>query len=315
MKKSLFLATLTGAAALVGTAASAATAFDYNVVAFGTFTSQNTEVNGALAVGGNATLTNFSVGKDLDSDYAGSALVVGGNLTYTNGQVFRGDATVGGNISGSGFAVPNGTASSHAAVPFDFAGEYAQLTGLSAGWAGMAANGSVATGGSYVFTGTDADLNVFDISTSALASSSGFSVYIPDGSVAVFNVTGTSFTSNWPGSFYLNDELIINHAPEGGSSLLFNFVDATSLTLNGSWAGTILAPDANVTLNWGGIFGSLYANNVTSTSEFYMAGFKGGSEPSDPGVPAVPEPATWAMMILGFGVVGMAARRRRTAFA
>ena len=26
---------------------------------------------------------------------------------------------------------------------------------------------------------------------------------------------------------------------------------------------------------------------------------------------AVPEPATWAMMIMGFGAVGMAARRRR----
>jgi len=30
---------------------------------------------------------------------------------------------------------------------------------------------------------------------------------------------------------------------------------------------------------------------------------------------AVPEPATWAMMILGFGLAGTAMRRRRTAFA
>ena len=30
-------------------------------------------------------------------------------------------------------------------------------------------------------------------------------------------------------------------------------------------------------------------------------------------MPAVPEPATWAMMITGFGLVGAAARRRRTA--
>jgi len=27
---------------------------------------------------------------------------------------------------------------------------------------------------------------------------------------------------------------------------------------------------------------------------------------------AVPEPATWAMMLLGFGAIGMVARRRRT---
>ena len=32
-------------------------------------------------------------------------------------------------------------------------------------------------------------------------------------------------------------------------------------------------------------------------------------------VSAVPEPATWAMMITGFGLAGVAIRRRRTTFA
>lgn len=31
----------------------------------------------------------------------------------------------------------------------------------------------------------------------------------------------------------------------------------------------------------------------------------------DPGTPGVPEPATWALMISGFGMVGYAARRRK----
>jgi hypothetical protein len=30
-----------------------------------------------------------------------------------------------------------------------------------------------------------------------------------------------------------------------------------------------------------------------------------------PATPAVPEPSTWAMMLLGFGAIGFAARRRR----
>jgi len=40
-----------------------------------------------------------------------------------------------------------------------------------------------------------------------------------------------------------------------------------------------------------------------------------GSDIPGPGVPGIPEPATWAMMILGFGLVGFAARRRRTGVA
>ena len=32
---------------------------------------------------------------------------------------------------------------------------------------------------------------------------------------------------------------------------------------------------------------------------------------TDAGVPPIPEPATWAMMLLGFGAAGFALRRRR----
>jgi len=40
-----------------------------------------------------------------------------------------------------------------------------------------------------------------------------------------------------------------------------------------------------------------------------------GSASVVPGVPGIPEPATWAMMIAGFGFVGAAARRRRAVYA
>jgi hypothetical protein len=41
----------------------------------------------------------------------------------------------------------------------------------------------------------------------------------------------------------------------------------------------------------------------------------GGSASGVPGIPGVPEPATWAMMIGGFGLIGAVARRRRTTIA
>jgi hypothetical protein len=53
---------------------------------------------------------------------------------------------------------------------------------------------------------------------------------------------------------------------------------------------------------------SIYAPNGDFTSESgALLGFE--KTPSVPG--GVPEPATWAMMLLGFGTVGYAARRRR----
>lgn len=48
---------------------------------------------------------------------------------------------------------------------------------------------------------------------------------------------------------------------------------------------------------------------------FTTATIFGSGAPEDVPLPAVPEPASWGMMILGFGMIGAAARRRRRAVA
>jgi hypothetical protein len=45
------------------------------------------------------------------------------------------------------------------------------------------------------------------------------------------------------------------------------------------------------------------------------AGGDGGNNGPGGGAAAVPEPATWAMMILGFGGIGVLQRRRRVRLA
>ena len=56
-------------------------------------------------------------------------------------------------------------------------------------------------------------------------------------------------------------------------------------------------------------------NNAAGGHPGGTGGSRWGTWVANVTVTAVPEPATWGMMMLGFGVVGMAARRRRTAAA
>lgn len=63
---------------------------------------------------------------------------------------------------------------------------------------------------------------------------------------------------------------------------------------------------------------SLYTFMVDARNADHMGSYEfiqdiNPPSPGEPGVSGVPEPATWAMMISGFGLAGAAVRRRRTA--
>ena len=65
-------------------------------------------------------------------------------------------------------------------------------------------------------------------------------------------------------------------------------------------------------LNFGFLLGSGFTPNVDSTYRVNLtSGNESRSVVAQRGVGAVPEPATWAMMIVGFGAVGVTMRRSR----
>jgi hypothetical protein len=94
-----------------------------------------------------------------------------------------------------------------------------------------------------------------------------------------------------------------------------NDLDFTSVTINDI--------AAQITKTAGGAFEVAFINNVPivagQLNKLVVTGLSrgngayGGQATFTPVNSAVPEPATWAMMIMGFGVVGYAMRRRRTA--
>lgn len=80
----------------------------------------------------------------------------------------------------------------------------------------------------------------------------------------------------------------------------------------GGWAAGYTAPPTDDNPFGTSTFYSVQGGAGTTFDFFVPATLIGLDPPIDPGTGAVPEPATWAMMIAGFGAIGGALRRRRT---
>ena len=79
------------------------------------------------------------------------------------------------------------------------------------------------------------------------------------------------------------------------------------MTYVGAHLGNIAGPAQNVTVFWAFDFGTEGAQFITLDN---VQGFSNAVLFAT-GVPAVPEPSTWLMMLFGFGAVGAALRRRK----
>ncbi|HLO49911.1 MAG TPA: collagen-binding domain-containing protein, partial [Kamptonema sp.] len=115
---------------------------NYNVFVFGDM-NQSSDSEGRVAVGGNATFTNFGIGDRLSNSNGSDArLVVGGNLNYNGGQVFGGNAVYGGTATLSGGANTNNGSFIKGSSPVDFNAAKQELSKLSSDLGGIAATGS-----------------------------------------------------------------------------------------------------------------------------------------------------------------------------
>lgn len=150
----------------------------------------------------------------------------------------------------------------------------------------------------------------------------------PLAGVTVYSLTGAQWESLSNLSFAgLSTGVIVNvggatltnafNISLGGlspSDVVFNFYEATAIDFGGghNFYGTILAPDAHVKLTNMNLTGAVISATFESPNSIINhEGY--GSFLTPPA--AIPEPAGWAMMILGFGAAGVALRRRRWAVA
>ncbi|RBP07416.1 putative secreted protein with PEP-CTERM sorting signal/choice-of-anchor A domain-containing protein [Roseiarcus fermentans] len=147
---------------------------------------------------------------------------------------------------------------------------------------------------------------VFDLPLSDLLNQNvniGFSGALNADTTIIINVTGgTTYTQ--VGNF--------NPTAFESEHVIWNFDDFTSLSFK-QWGGAVLGGDASVSNSSpieGFVYAKTYGGQNNGPLEYYP--FK-GQLPVDP---AVPEPSTWAMLVIGFAGVAFAGLRRgRSAIA
>jgi len=146
-----------------------------------------------------------------------------------------------------------------------------------------------------MFTGTE-DVNIFSLAGSDLNNANviNFNMGIDD--VAVINVSGVT------GDHFTSLGIIGTYQQ---SNILWNFYEATDLTLNTTVQGSILAPYADVAFNNANLWGTLVADSMTGTGEFHYP-------PFNPDVPVVPEPVSSILFIVGGATLGFRSFRKKS---
>ncbi|MFT7721345.1 MAG: choice-of-anchor A family protein [Roseateles sp.] len=241
--------------------------------------------------GGATVLGNFS-----NSEVQGGTAVAG---TFTNVNV-----NGGGVAHGLSSAVGQQAASTAQATDFS-----AVLHGASDAYKALGATGSTVTNngfGKLTFTavaGNDG-VAVFDLAglSAALTSATEFDFVLGAGVNSV--VLNSDLTTGSLGANFLGGSAV-----NLGSKLLWNFYDASQITFNAQFGGSILAPDAAIS-NPGGasnLEGGVFVKSLTQLSEIHQNGYVGGV----PAIPAVPEPESWLMLAAGLLAVGGHRRLRQ----
>ncbi|MGQ2965695.1 choice-of-anchor A family protein [Methylophilus sp.] len=273
----------------------------FNVFVFENFTSSNSDVEGAIAVGGHFIASNYAV-NELNRGVAGNSLVVGKSLTFSSGSVKNGNIDVAGASTTSSFGFNGAYTNSN---PVDFASERTYLQNLSLSLNGLNNTGTA----SYQYSGlqltasNSTDAQIFDIDGSLFNSRnnttfSGFA----NGQTIILNISGNALKfDGGTGTDF----------GKYGFNVIYNFYEATALNTGSGATGSILAPLADITGGYTAINGNVIGKSWNTNTQVNVNGMFKATEVAGLPVTAVPEPDAYGMLLLGLGVAGLLARRRQ----
>lgn len=278
----------------------------FNSFLFHDYVGNSSDSEGIVVAGGNVTLNQYAIDSHRVAGDPNPGLVVGGAVSLSSSQVW-GDLYSAHSVSMSSANVTGKTYANSLDLSYlrDWQKYY---TDLSTIYGSAATTGSVTKmpWGALNFVSSSANqAQYFNLTTSMLqgTNSLGFSGFTP-GQHIVLNVYGSqAFMSNLDLSGSL-----------GQYDVLFNFVDATSVTFqNTSPNADILAPKAAVKGMNGHIQGTLVADSWASLLEMHIGA---GDYLKPPQLilaemTPVAEPGTLSLFLIGALAVWGASRRKK----
>lgn len=271
---------------------------------------------GATLISGDAFIQGTNAaGSNLSLQHAGGVNIVGLNSGQISNPTFVNTAasSAGTTQNASAGTIKTGLPAS-TVFPFGTTLPFqAALTDLSTSLASLATTSGAQTIGPYVqngptsFTATKASGNFgaqtygfFTTTMSDLAGYQNFAGINTNGLDAVIVVvTGNSAAALPNLNTFAND-----------ASVIWDFVDTTTLNFAGSWAGQILAPDAAISNPSGDLTGAVIGDSLDQGGEVHNLSLPIGDLSGIPTTTAdVPEPS--ALALLATAVLTLAQFRRR----
>ncbi|KLU66425.1 serine/threonine-protein kinase PknD [Desulfosporosinus acididurans] len=225
---------------------------DFNVFILEDAIKNGADSEGRIAIGGNATLGNFTVGSQLNNPTEADILV-GGNFTL-NGNLINqsGNTVYGDGLQTNGYNIWQNRKGTSVicskVIDFDQAKSYLNdLSGKCAQLPDNSCSHNVAPWGELDLTGDNKTLNVFTFDgTNVFGSGKSLKdleihINVPNNSTILMNVSGDNLG-------FKNNSMFINGSEPNGKvwgneKLVWNFYEATKLT-GYTVHGSILAPKA-----------------------------------------------------------------------
>jgi choice-of-anchor A domain-containing protein len=216
---------------------------DFNIFILGNMAQHDGRVGGRLAVGGDANLSDYRIGRGLPNSHGTrDDLIVDGRLIFTGGTVAKGNAVSGDKARLSHINIPNGRY--RKGRPIDFGAQRSLLRHTSADWSSLPPNGTTSvrrrdhSAVQIILSGADPHLNIFRLAGRDLATARKLTINVPAGSTVLVNIDGKQDRMK-------NLRFLLSHTER--QYVIYNFYQANSLTLAASQIeGTILAPFARI---------------------------------------------------------------------